>query len=149
MAMTKIESCTRELRTLNGDESGDLYTGLKINGLWYHMKGDHRGLYGKTVDVIQKDKSRKIVALVDQQQEQATFPKLVERARPQGGYESKPKWSTREDIVEAYAFYLQELKPYIKEDQALVRAVNCIIMCEAKGDVKPVHRTGLDGSAQR
>jgi hypothetical protein len=43
-----VESCARELRrTKDGRE----YTGLKINGQWVNVIGDHRDKYKKEIDL--------------------------------------------------------------------------------------------------
>ena len=44
----KVESCTKETRLTKG---GVLHTGIKANGQWYNIVGDHRGLYGKEVEL--------------------------------------------------------------------------------------------------
>ena len=51
-----------------------------------------------------------------------------------------PRWATREDAVDTYIFYTTKLGQYITEPAALVRAVNCLVMQEADGEIKPVHR---------
>src|SRR5215510_11676183 len=48
----KIEGTARELKPLKGAGPGaPLYTGLKIDGKWYNLHGDHRNLYNKVVDL--------------------------------------------------------------------------------------------------
>ncbi len=46
--LVTVESCARDLRqTKDGRE----YTGLKINGNWVNVMGDHRDKYKKQIDV--------------------------------------------------------------------------------------------------
>lgn len=44
----KIQSCARDLRETRDGRS---YSGIKFDGRWYNIPGDHRKLYGKTVDL--------------------------------------------------------------------------------------------------
>jgi hypothetical protein len=46
--LVTVESCTRELKKT---KDGRDYTGLKINGQWLNVMGDHRDKYKKQIDV--------------------------------------------------------------------------------------------------
>jgi hypothetical protein len=55
--LVTVESCTRELKRTN---DGRDYTGLKINGQWINVPGDHRDKYKKQIDLEVKGNWGKI-----------------------------------------------------------------------------------------
>jgi hypothetical protein len=135
----KIEGTARELKPLKGAGPGaPLYTGLKIDGKWFNIHGDHRNLYGKVVDLVLNGNVAKFA-------QPQTPPAPAQRPptpppAPALTNGHTPRWATREDAVEAYIFYTTELGQYITEPAALVRAVNCLLMQEADGEINPTHR---------
>ena len=132
----KIESCTRDLRPLRGSQDQQtLYTGLKIAGQWYNLRGDHRALYGKLVDL---ELNGNIAKFATPQTPPAPAQRPPTPPPPTNGH--TPRWATREDAVDAYIFYTTKLGQYITEPAALVRAVNCLVMQEADGEINPTHR---------
>ena len=132
----KIEACTKDLRPLRGSRDLEtLYTGLKINGNWFNIKGDHRTLYNKVVDL---ELNGKLAKFATQQQPPAPAQRPPTPPPPTNGH--TPRWATREDAVDAYIFYTTKLGQYITEPAALVRAVNCLVMQEADGEINPIHR---------
>src|SRR5262249_45050272 len=135
----KIESCTKDLRPLRGSQDQQtLYTGLKIAGQWYDLRGDHPNLYGKVVNLdlnanpANSATPKKPPAPAQQPPTPPPAPALT------NGH--TPRWATREDAVDAYIFYTTKLGQYITEPAALVRAVNCLVMQEADGEINPIHR---------
>ena len=139
----KIESCTRDLRPLRGSQDQEtLYTGLKVTidgqTRWLSMKGDHRNLYNKVVDI---EVNGNLARFTNPQ----TPPAPAEQPPPprpglsiQNGH--TPKWATREDAVDAYVFYATRIGEYIQDPLALVRGANCLMMLESQGEINPVHR---------
>jgi len=135
----KIESCTKDLRPLRGSQDQQtLYTGVKIAGQWYDLRGDHRNLYGKVVDLALNGKLAKF-ATPQKSPAPAQQPPTPPPA-PALTNGHTPRWATRENAVDAYVFYLTQLGQYITEPAALVRAVNCLVMQEADGEINPIHR---------
>ena len=107
----KIQATAKELRPLRGSQDHEtLYTGVKINGRWFDLKGDHRNLYNKVVDL---ELNGNIAKFATPQAPPAPKP-------PTNGH--TPKWGTRNDAVDAYLFYSTQLEPYIKDSLAIVRA---------------------------
>jgi hypothetical protein len=137
----KVEACTKDLRPLRGSQDqAALYTGLKIAGEWYNLRGDHRNLYKKVVDLELNGNIAKFAA-----QQTPPAPAQQPPAPPPAPALTNghtPRWSTREDATAAYVFYLTQLGQYITEPAALVRAVNCLVMQEAEGEINPVHQKG-------
>jgi hypothetical protein len=139
----KIERTARELKPLKGaGPSAPLYTGVKIGGKWYNLHGDHRNLYNKVVDL----ELNGTIAKFTQPQ---TPPAPAQRPptpppAPALTNGHTPRWATRDDAVDAYIFYTTELGQYITEPAALVRAVNCLVMQEADGEINPTHRPRKD-----
>jgi hypothetical protein len=132
----KIEGTARELKPLKGaGPDAPLYTGLKIGGRWYNLRGDHRNLYGKVVDL---ELNGNIAKFVTPQTPPAPAQQPPAPRPPTNGH--TPKWSTRNDAVAAYVFYATEVGQYIKEPVAIVRAANCLMMMEKEGEINPVHR---------
>ena len=137
----KIEAATKQLRPLRGSlDQETLYTGLKINGNWVNIKGDHRNLYNKVVE-LEIDGS---IATFTHPQ---TPPQPAQRppAPPlpsQNGH--TPRWATRDDAVDAYIFYATQVSKYLADPLAIARAANCLAMLEAQGEINPVH-TAKDG----
>ena len=132
----KIESCTKDLRPLRGSQDQQtLYTGLKIAGQWYDLRGDHRNLYGKVVDL---ELNGNVAKFAIPQKPPAPAQQPPTPPPPTNGH--TPRWATREDAVDAYIFYTTKLGQYITEPTALVRAVNCLLMQEADGEINPIHR---------
>ena len=133
----KIEGTARELKPLKGaGPDAPLYTGLKIDGKWYNINGDHRNLYNKVVDLELNGNIAKF-AIPQKPPAPAQQPPTPP---PTNGH--TPRWATREDAVDTYIFYTTKLGQYITEPAALVRAVNCLVMQEADGEINPVHRKG-------
>jgi len=133
----KIQATAKELRPLRGSQDGEtLYTGVKINGKWFDLKGDHRSLYNKVVDL---DLNGNIAKFATPQAPPAPAQRPpAPPPPPTNGH--TPKWGSRDDAVDAYIFYSTELGRYIAEPAALVRATNCLMMMEKDGEINPVHR---------
>ena len=132
----KIEACTKDLRPLRGSRDLEtLYTGLKINGNWFNIKGDHRTLYNKVVDL---ELNGNIAKFATPQTPPAPAQQPPVPRPPTNGH--TPKWATRNDAVGAYIFYATEVEQYIKDPYAVVKAANCLVMLEAQGEINPVHR---------
>jgi hypothetical protein len=133
--MYKIESCTRELREVKG-YGKTLFTGVRIEGQWYNLAGDHRNLYNKTADLILDGKFARFAI---PQNPPAPAQQPPPRPAPTPN-DHTPKWPTREDASDAYIYYLKEIEAYVKDAYALVKAANCLVMLEAQGEINPVHR---------
>lgn len=132
----KIQSAARELKPLRGSQDQQtLYTGIKIDGNWFNIKGDHRNLYNKIVDL---EFDGNIARFATPQQPPAPSQTLPPPPPVSNGH--TPKWPDRESIVEAYIFYATELAKYINDPLAVARSANCLIMIEKEGEVNPVHR---------
>jgi hypothetical protein len=132
----KIEGTARELKPLKGAGVGaPLYTGVKINGKWFNLLGDHRNLYNKVVDLELNGTIAKFATpqTIPAPAQQPPVPRP-----PTNGH--TPKWATRNDALAAYIFYATEVEQYIKEPYAVVKAANCLVMLEAQGEINPVHR---------
>jgi len=131
----KIAAATRELKPLRGSRDHEtLYTGIKITGAWYNIKGDHRNLYNKVVDLELNGTIAKFAA-----PQNPPAPAQQPPAPPPPTNGHTPRWATREDATDAYIFYATKLGQYITEPAALVRAVNCLVMQEADGEINPIH----------
>ena len=139
----KIESCTRDLRPLRGSQDQEtLYTGVKITvdgqTKWVSIKGDHRNLYNKVVDL----EINGAVARFTNPQKPPAPAEQPPPPRPglavSNGH--TPKWATREDAVDAYVFYATRIGEYIQDPLALVRGANCLMMLESQGEINPIHR---------
>ena len=139
----KIESCTRDLRPLRGSQDQEtLYTGLKITvdgqTKWVSMKGDHRNLYNKVVDI---EVNGNLARFTSPQKPPAP---AEQPPPPRPGLSVSnghtPKWATREDAVDAYVFYATRIGEYIQDPLALVRGANCLMMLESQGEINPIHR---------
>ena len=139
----KIEAATKKLGPLRGSQDQEtLYTGLKINGHWFNIKGDHRNLYNKVVDL---EIDGNMARFTNPQ----TPPQPAQRppAPPlpsQNGH--TPRWATRDDAVDAYIFYATQVSKYLADPLAIARAANCLAMLEAQGEINPVH-AAKDGEA--
>jgi len=132
----KIEACTKDLRPLRGSQDHEtLYTGVKINGKWFDLKGDHRNLYNKVVDL---ELNGNIAKFARPQTPPAPAQQPPAPRPPTNGH--TPKWATRNDAVAAWIFYATEVEQYIKDPYAVVKAANCLAMLEAQGEINPVHR---------
>src|SRR5262245_42044878 len=133
----KIESCTKDLRPLRGSQDTQtLNTRLKIAGQWYNLRRDHRNLYNKVVDLELNGNTAKFAT--PQTPPAPTRRPPTPPPPPTNGH--TPRWATREDAVDAYIFYTTKLGQYITEPAALVRAVNCLVMQEANGEINLVNR---------
>jgi hypothetical protein len=132
----KIASCTKEVRPLRGDESGTLYTGIKINEEWWNIAGDHRNLYNKTVDLTIIDEKKKIVNFRQPQ----TPPAPAQKPPPPVSNGHTPRWPDRDTAVAAYIFYAEQVSKYLNDPMAVARAANCLIMMEQNGEINPVNR---------
>lgn len=134
----KIEACTKALRPLRGSQDQEtMYTGLKINGSWVNLKGDHRNLYNKVVDL---DLNGNLAKFAAPQTPPAPAQRPPAPPPPTNGH--TPRWATRNDAVDAWIFYATEVEQYIKDPYAVVKAANCLAMLEAQGEINPVHRKG-------
>ena len=118
----KIEGTAPELKPLKG-EDGELR----------YIPGPPKP-YNKVVDL----ELNGAIAKFTQPQTPPAPAQRPPTPPPTNGH--TPRWATREDAVEAYIFYATELGQYIPEPAALVRAVNCLVMQEADGEINPVHR---------
>src|SRR5690348_10399317 len=102
----KIQATAKELRPLRGSQDSEtLYTGVKINGKWFDLKGDHRNLYNKVVDLELNGNIAKFAT-------PHTPPAPAQRPPappppPTNGH--TPKWATRNDAVAAWIFYATEV----------------------------------------
>lgn len=133
----KIEAATKQLRPLRGSQDQEtLYTGLKINGSWVNLKGDHRNLYNKVVDL---EIDGNLARFTNPQTPPAPARHPPAPPPPPSMNGHTPKWGTRDDAVDTYIFYATELGRYINDPIALVRAGNCMMMLEAQGEINPVH----------
>src|SRR5262249_14399672 len=111
----KIESCTKDFRPLRGSQDQQtLYTGLKIAGQWYNLRGDHRNLYNKVVDL---DLNGNIAKFATPQTAPAPAQQPPTARPPTNGH--TPKWATRNDALDAYIFYATEIQQYIKDPYAV------------------------------
>ena len=134
----KIQATAKELRPLRGSQDHEtLYTGVKINGRWFELKGDHRNLYNKVVDL---ELNGNIAKFARPQTPPAPAQQPPAPRPPTNGH--TPKWATRNDAVAAWIFYATEVEQYIKDPYAVVKAANCLAMLEAQGEINPVHRKG-------
>ena len=76
----KVESCTREVKTIqSGQRRGQVFTGIKINGSWVNVVGDHRKLYGKTIELSEIKHTQagdwaEVLSFVSQPQSQTQGP---------------------------------------------------------------------------
>ena len=132
----KIQATAKELRPLRGSQDHEtLYTGVKINGKWFDLKGDHRNLYNKVVDL---EINGNMAKFATPQTPPAPAQQPPAPKPPTNGH--TPKWGTRNDALDAYLFYSTQLEPYIKDSLAIVRATNCLMMMEKEGEINPVHR---------
>src|SRR6476620_4541096 len=138
----KIESAARELRPLRGSAGGPLYTGIKVNGQWYNIEGDHRNLYNKSVDLLFEGNIAKFAHPQQPPAQPQTPPKMP--PPPTNGH--TPHWPNRESAVEAYLFYVSRVGEYVQDQTAIVRAANCLAMMESNGEINPVHRNPDDKS---
>jgi hypothetical protein len=129
----KIASCTKELRQLRGDDSGKLYTGIRIGDDWYSIEGDHRNLYNKTVDLIIEGKIARF-------KEFQTPPAPAQKPPPPVSNGHTPRWPDRDTAVAAYIFYAEALSRYLNDPMAVARAANCLMMMEQNGEINPVNR---------
>jgi len=135
----KIEGTARELKPLKGaGPRAPLYTGVKIGGKWYNIHGDHRNLYNKVVDLELNGTIAKFAAPQKPPAPAQKPPTPPPAPALTNGH--TPRWATREDATDAYVFYLTQLGQYITDSAALVRAVNCLLMQEADGEINPIHR---------
>src|SRR5262249_6149871 len=97
----KIESCTKDLRPLRGSQDQQtIDTGLKLGGQWYNLRGDHRNLYNKVVDL---ELNGKLAKFATPQIPPAPAQKPPPPPPPTNGH--MPRWATREDAVDTYIFY--------------------------------------------
>lgn len=130
----KIESCTKELRPLRGAPAGSpLYTGVRINGQWYNLEGDHRNLYNKSVDLELNGNMAKFAT-------PQTPPAPAQKPPPPTSNGHTPRWPDRDTAVAAYIYYYDRVSKYVADPYATVRAANCLMMMEKDGEINPVHR---------
>jgi hypothetical protein len=135
--LVKVEATAKELSPLKGSQDREtLYTGLKVQGKWYNLRGDHRNLYNKAVDLELNGNTAKFAT--PQQPPAPAQQPPPPAPKPLNGH--TPKWANRNDAVDAYIFYATQVEQYIKEPYALVRAANCLMMMEKDGEINPVHR---------
>ncbi len=136
----KIESVTRELRPLRGNQGGPLYTGVKINGKWFNILGDHRNLYSKVVDLtVEEVNADNILKFTSPQQPPAQHQAPPPPPPAINGH--TPHWPNREAALDAYVFYATSVSKYIADPYAIVKAANCLMMMEKDGEINPVHFT--------
>lgn len=136
----KIQSCTKDLRPLRGGPPNVLYTGLKIDGNWWNMEGDHRNLYNKIADLILEEiGGNRIARFATAQQPPAQHQAPPPPPTPTNGH--TPRWPNREAATDAYIFYATQVSKYLQDPIAIARAANCLIMLENDGEINPVHRT--------
>src|ERR1041384_5702811 len=139
----KIESAARELRPLRGAApGGPLYTGIKVNGQWYNIEGDHRNLYNKSVDLLFEGN----IAKFAQPQQPPAQPQTPPKMPPPPTNGHTPHWPNRESAVEAYLFYVSRVGEYVQDQTAIVRAANCLTMRKSNGKTNRVHRDPDDKS---
>jgi hypothetical protein len=138
----KIEAATKQLRPLRGSQDQEtLYTGLKINGSWVNLKGDHRNLYNKVVD-LEIDGN---MARFTNPQTPPAPAQQPPAPPPPSTNGHTPKWATRDDAVGTWIFYATKIAPYINDAYAIVKAANCLVMMEKDGEINPVHAAKGDG----
>ena len=91
----KIESCTKDLRPLRGSQDQEtLYTGIRIGTTWYNLKGDHRNLYNKVVDLEIKGN---LATFTNPQTPPAPAQQPPTPPPPHSANGHTPKWATRDD----------------------------------------------------
>ncbi len=141
----KIQSVARELKPLRGaSPGGPLYTGIKVEGQWYNIEGDHRNLYNKVVDL---EFSGNIARFASPQQPPAQHQPPPPPPPAINGH--TPHWPNREAALDAYVFYATSVSKYIADPAAIVRAANCLMMMEKDGEINPVHFTKLEADPFR
>jgi len=134
----KIQSVARELKPLRGaPQGGALYTGVKIDGNWFNIEGDHRNLYNKVVDL---EFNGNIARFTAPQQPPAPHQAPPTPPPPASMNGHTPRWPNREAATEAYIFYVTQVAKWINDPYAIVRAANCLLMMEKDGEINPVHR---------
>ncbi len=135
----KVQSVARELNPLRGAApGGPLYTGIKIDGQWYNIEGDHRNLYNKVVDL---EFDGNIARFTSPQQPPAQHQAPPPPPPPAAINGHTPHWPNREAALDAYVFYATSVSKYIADPIAIVRATNCLMMMEKDGEINPVHFT--------
>ena len=142
----KIQSAARELKPLRGaPPNSPLYTGIKVDGQWYNIEGDHRSLYNKVVDLEFNGNIARFATL----QHPPAAPQSPPPPPPPStnGHGHTPRWPNRESVVDAYIYYATQVSKYLSDPIAIARATNCLVMLESQGEVNPVHREpGEDAS---
>ena len=130
----KVESCTKETRLTKG---GVMHTGIKVNGAWYNMAGDHRGLYGKEVDLEIKGSWATLV--------QAATPPTDFPTSQRNGVPSHPiEWEEYVAAMREAHLIANELEPdenqtvegHINRAQARAALVNTMMIALANGKLR-------------
>jgi len=138
----KIQSAARELKPMRDNPNGPLYTGLKIDGQWYNIEGDHRDLYNKVVDLTLEGK---VARFTSPQHPPAPAQPPPRLPPPSAGH--TPHFPNREAAVEAYQYYMSRVGEFTQDAAAIVRAANCLVMMESHGEINPVHRDPAEAPA--
>jgi len=135
----KIESTAKDLRPSRSQPNGPLCTGIRVNGQWFDIEGDHRNLYNKVADLIFEGKMARFAT----EQHPPAAPQSPPKLPPpslNGHSGHTPRWPNRESAVEAYIYYATQVAKYVNDPYAIVKAANCLVMMEKDGEVNPVHR---------
>jgi len=133
----KIQGTAKELRPARSNPNGPLCTGIKVDGQWYDLPGDHRNLYNKVADLIFEGK---MARFANPQQPPAQPQSPPPPPPPSATNGHTPRWPNRESVTEAWIYYATQVEKYIKEPYAIVKAANCLVMMEKDGEINPVHR---------
>jgi hypothetical protein len=120
--LVTVESCTRELKRTN---DGRDYTGLKINGQWINVPGDHRDKYKKQIDLEVKGNWGKIA--------QANNTPAAKAAAPS----SNGKGNLNQyQMAEALDFYWDKVNALGLVDEAKASVLCTLLIATSDGRVK-------------
>jgi hypothetical protein len=121
--LVTVESCTRETkRTKDGQE----YTGLKINGQWVNVLGDHRDKYKKQLDLEIKGNWGQLA--------QPTQPAP---AQPQPQPKPQPKAQLNQYVMaEVFDFWWEKVNGTGLSDDAKASIMCTLLIATADGRVK-------------
>ena len=124
----KIETCTKETRLTKG---GILHTGIKIDGKWYNIAGDHRGLYGKEVDLVIEGQWAKLIK------------SAPDRSSPAAQRDGVIEWEEYVGAIREAHLVASELEPdenqtvegHINRSQARAALVNTMMIALTTGKI--------------
>jgi hypothetical protein len=123
--LVTVESCARETRqTKDGRE----YTGLKINGNWVNVIGDHRDKYKKQIDLEIKGNWGQLVQLTQPPPAQAQSPA---QKNGLGGQQLNQYL-----MAEAFDFWWEKVGAMQLSDDAKASVLCTLLIATSDGRVK-------------